>query len=447
MQHLPNSVDAELDLIATLIHFNEAWLHVRGIVKPKDFYTGWHDVIFEHIGKLIENGDPANVASVEESIDREHRFGADFYRYLRGLFSEKTNPGLSASNALKLAKIVREKALRRSMIDECETIIESVQHPENRDITLLICEAEARIFGVAESHYGETRQHLNDVIESVMEQIRIRSKENTNGEASGLETGFADLDRCIQGLKAGDLVLLASRPGMGKRDFAMKIVEHLSIDAGQAVLVFSLERSAKQLGEDFLASRAAISRRKIRCGSLSEKDLEALEVAATELRHAPVVISDQTQTRSIVDIRAQMRRTYRECGHLGLVVIDSLQNFAGMIVSDASGTDSMIREIKRLAEELSVPILALSDLSKKLEARDDKRPQIIDLRRDGINDQWADVVLSLYRDDHYNPDSNDRGVTEIHVLKNCSGPTGMVHLESHGLVRVGSGCSQFAVLK
>lgn len=433
MRDLPHSIHAEQQLIATLLRFNEAWPAVCNVVKPGDFYIDMHQVIFEHIGKLLENAEPADLATVDESIERDGGFGADVYRYLHGQFSALAAPELLANNALQLAKTVREKAVLRSLVDACEEIIKSVQHPAKRDCQWILDSAEARIFGVAESASMKTHQSLQDMVKDAMERIGECSKRGGAGESSGLETGFAELDRCIRGLQRGDLVLLASRPGMGNRALTLKMVEHLSMGAGHPVLTFSLERSGVKFCESLLASRVAIAGETLLRGNLAENDRGALADAATELSKAPLIISDGIRTRGVVDLRAQMRRACRQLGRLDLIVIDSFHALADSTCTDDSkiDRDTLLRTLKALALELSSPILVLAELSNTLEARDDKRPRLLDLRNEGINHQWADLVLSLHRDDHDRHDSDGAWITEIYVLKNCDGPVGVVRLELH----------------
>ena len=435
MRQLPHSIHAEQQLIATLFRFNEAWPAVCNVVQPDDFHIDMHQVIFEHIGKLLENGEPADLATVDESIERNCHVGADFYRYLHSQFSASPATELSANNALQLAHTVRGKAVLRSLVKTCEEIIESVEHPAKRDVRLILDNAEARIFGVAESASMKPHQSLQNMVDDAMTLVDERSQRGGAGESSGLETGFTELDRCIHGLQRGDLVLLASRPGMGKRAMTLKIVEHICINAAHPVLIFSLERSGVQFCKSLLASRAAINVETLRRGNFAEKDRAALADAAMKLSKAPLIISDGIRTRSIVDLRAQMRRAWRQLGQLDLIVIDSFQALADSMCTDDSkiDRDTLLRTLKALALELSAPILVLAELSNPPEARDDKRPRLMDLRNNGINHQWADRVLSLYQEDLDPPDSGDDPLsTEIHMLKNCDGSAGgMVRLALH----------------
>lgn len=433
MQQLPHSIHAEQHLIATLLRFNEAWPMVRSVVKACDFYLEMHQVIFGHLGKLLEMGEAADAFAVDKSIERSDDARRDLYLYYHAQFAATPHPDLSASNVLQHATIVREKSILRSLVDACTDIIDMVQHPAEREFQAILDTAESLIFRVTESSLMTQSQSLDDVIKNVMGKIGERSLKGAAGELSGLETGFAELDERIQGFQRGDLVLLTSRPGMGQRALAMKILEHRSIAAGCPVLIFSLELSIEQLGEFLIASRAKIAKEKLRRGRLSESDREKVEVAAKELREATVIVSDYAATRSIVGVRAQMRRVNRQCKQLDLIVIDSLQTIADANCSDDCKVDMdrALQTLKEMALELSVPILVLAELSDKSDGRDDKRPRLMDLRQDGISHQLADLVLSLHREDR--PDSNDPDVCELHVLKNLDGPTGIVRLGTNSM--------------
>ena len=424
----PHSIEAEQSLIGGLLLDNTAWDRVGDAVSESDFYRDDHRRIFMHIRKLVETGRPADVVTVFESIDKSNEVDqTGGLSYL----GEIANNTPSAANIRRYAEIVRERAVLRKLVTVGDDISASALSPAGRDVKQLLDLAEQKVFEIAETGnrnamgFVSIRPLLGEVVERV-QQLYDRDDPS---DITGTPTGFTDLDRMTSGLQPGDMIVIAGRPSMGKTAFALNIAEHIGVDIGLPVAIFSMEMSGPQLAMRFLSSVARIDQTKMRSAKLSDEDWDKMTVALGKLHDAPIHI-DETGAINSTDLRARARRLHRQCGKLGLIVIDYLQLMSSTKDGENRATEisEVSRSIKALAKELQVPILALSQLSRKVEERNDKRPLMSDLRESGAIEQDADIILMMYREEYYKPDTQEKGVAEVIIGKHRNGPTGVVKL-------------------
>ncbi len=424
----PHSIEAEQSLIGGLLLDNSAWDRIADIVSEFDFYRDDHRRIFAHIRKLVETGRPADVVTVYESI--EHANQAEQTGGLAYL-GEIANATPSAANIRRYAEIVHERAVLRKLVTVGDEIAASALNPAGRDVKSLLDGAEQKVFEIAEAgnRIGQGFQAITPLLGDVVDRIeKLYNRENPS-DITGLATGFHDLDRITSGLQPGDMIVVAGRPSMGKTAFALNIAEHAGMELRQPVAIFSLEMSGPQLAMRFLSSAGRLDQTRIRNGKLSDEDWEKMSVALGKLHEAPIHI-DETGAINASDLRARARRLHRQYGPLGLIVIDYLQLMSSLKDNENRATEisEISRSIKALAKELQVPIIALSQLSRKVEERNDKRPLMSDLRESGAIEQDADIVMMMYREEYYKPDTTEKGVAEVIITKHRNGPTGMVKL-------------------
>jgi replicative DNA helicase len=424
----PHSIEAEQSLLGGLLLDNGAWDRIADVVSEADFYRDDHRRIFAHIRKLIESGRPADVVTVFESI--EH---ANEVEQTGGLayLGEIANATPSAANIRRYAEIVRERAILRKLVSVGDEIAALALNPAGRDVKTLLDLAEQKVFEIAEAgnRVGQGFQAITPLLGEVVDRIeKLYNRENPS-DVTGLATGFHDLDRLTSGFQPGDMIVVAGRPSMGKTAFALNIAEYVGMELRLPVAIFSLEMSGPQLAMRFLSSAGRIDHTKIRTGRLSDEDWEKMSVALGKLHEAPIHI-DETGALNASDLRARARRLHRQFGRLGLIVIDYLQLMTALRDNENRATEisEISRSIKALAKELQVPIIALSQLSRKVEERNDKRPLMSDLRESGAIEQDADIILMMYREEYYKPDTTEKGVAEVIIGKHRNGPTGVVKL-------------------
>jgi replicative DNA helicase len=424
----PHSVEAEQSVLGGLLLDNNAWDKIGDVVSESDFYRDEHRRIFRQIQKLFERGKPADVVTVSESLDAAgDKESSGGLAYLSELASNV--PG--ASNIRRYAEIVRERAILRQLVSVGDEIAESALSPMGRDSKTLLDEAEAKVFAIAES--GMKHQagfvHINPLLTEVVDRIQELHDRDNPSDITGIPTGYTDLDNKTSGLQPGDLIIVAGRPSMGKTAFALNIAEHVGVEAGLPVAVFSMEMGGSQLAMRMLASIGRLDSHKLRTGRMNDEEWSKLSYALGKLHEAPIYI-DETGGINPIDLRARARRLHRQCGKLGLIVIDYIQLMVGARQSDnrTAEVSEISRSIKALAKELEVPIIALSQLSRKVEERTDKRPMMSDLRESGAIEQDADVIMMMYREDYYKPDTPDKGIAEVIIGKQRNGPTGTVRL-------------------
>jgi replicative DNA helicase len=424
----PHSIEAEQSLLGGLLLDNQAWDRIADVVSEADFYRDDHRRIFRHIAKLVELGKPADVVTVYESIEK-----SDEVEQAGGLayLGEIANNTPSAANIRRYAEIVRERAVLRKLVSAGDEIAASALSPAGKDAKSLLDEAEAKIFEIAEAggRAGQGFVAIQPILGQVVDRIQELYDRDSPSDITGVPCGFHDLDQKTSGLQPGDLIIVAGRPSMGKTAFSLNIAEHVAVNIGLPVAVFSMEMPGSQLAMRLLCSVGRLDQHRLRTGRLNDDEWQRLTYALGKLHEAPIHI-DETGGLNSVDLRARARRLYRQCGKLGLIVIDYIQlmNAARPGENRATEISEISRSIKALAKELSVPVIALSQLNRELEKRPNKRPVMSDLRESGAIEQDADLIIFLYRDEVYNPDTPDKGKAEIIIGKHRNGPIGMVPL-------------------
>jgi replicative DNA helicase len=424
----PHSVEAEQALIGGLLLDNTAWDRIGDAVSDADFYRDDHRRIFRHISRLVEIGRPADIVTVYESIEKSNEVDqTGGLAYL----SEIANNTPSAANIRRYAEIVRERAVLRRLVSVGDEIAASAVNPAGRDVKQLLDEAESKVFEIAEvgNRLNQGFVAIQPLLGEVVDRIQELYDRDNPSDITGVPTGFIDLDKMTSGLQGGDMIVIAGRPSMGKTAFALNIAEHVGVELGLPVAIFSLEMSGPQIAMRFLSSVGRLDQSKVRTGRLSDEEWDKMTVALGKLHEAPIHI-DETGAINAVDLRARARRLHRQCGKLGLIVIDYLQLMTSSRQNENRATEisEISRSIKALAKELNVPILALSQLSRKVEERNDKRPLMSDLRESGAIEQDADIILMMYREEYYKPDTQEKGVAEVIIGKHRNGPTGTVKL-------------------
>ena len=425
----PHSVEAEQSLLGGLLLDNHAFDKIADVVGADDFYRDDHRRIYRQIVKLIEAGKPADVITVAESIesseDRDRTGGAAYL----GALSQSTP---SALNIRRYAELVRERATQRRLAQVATDIAEGALSPTGKDVRQLLDEAEARIMEVGESgtRSGQGFKDIKQELARVFERLDELYHRTDQSGVTGIPTGFLDLDERTAGLQPGDLIIVAGRPSMGKTALALNIAEHVAVENGLPVAIFSMEMSGTQLAARVLGSIAHVDQHKMRTGRLSDEEWQRLSHAMGRLHEAPIYI-DETAALNALELRARARRIRRECGKLGLVVVDYLQLMSASSQGENRATEisEISRSLKALAKELETPVIALSQLSRAVEGRNDKRPMMSDLRESGAIEQDADVIFFIYRDEVYFPDKPEvKGRAEVIIGKQRNGPIGRVDL-------------------
>lgn len=425
----PHSTEAEQSILGGLMLDNEAWIKVGDLVTERDFYRDDHRRIFRAISGLLEKDVPADVVTVFEEIEKSNQVDqTGGLAYL----GEIANATPSAANIRSYARIVRDKSILRSLIKTCDEVSGDAFNPAGREVGDILDTAERKIFEIAEFGANTRRktETLSGALGQAINQISELYDRNNPSDVTGIATGYIDLDHLTSGLQRGDMVVIAGRPSMGKTALAMNIAEHVAVDLKQPVLVFSLEMSAPQLAMRFLSSRSRVDLARLRSARLTDEDWDKLTVALSEL-HLTSLHIEENGMITPNELRAKARRIHRECHGLGLIVIDYIQMISSPQNAENRATElgSISRLLKGLAKELDVPLIALSQLSRKVEERTDKRPMMSDLRESGAIEQDADLIMMIYRDDYYTKEmSKDPGVTEVIIGKHRNGPTGDVRL-------------------
>ena len=409
----PHNLEAEASVIGgILLDGSEAMVKVADIVSAADFYKEAHKIIYQAILELVEKHSPVDLLTVSNRLDEKgylESIGGS--SYLTSLVSAVP----TASHVRHYAEIVSRKATLRRLIQE-----------EGEDLDQVLDQAESVVFSVSSKHQKEAFASLKNVLTESFDRIDELHKDKA--KLRGLPTGFTDLDRnVLAGLQASDLIVVAARPSMGKTSFALNVAKYVATEQGKGVGVFSLETSKEQLVDRLLSAEARVDSWKLRTGNLSDEDFPKIGQAMATLSEAPIYIDDSPMI-NVMEMRAKARRLQAESG-LGLIVVDYLQLMHGR------GLDNRVQEIseisrglKGLARELGVPVIALSQLSRAVEARPDKRPLLSDLRESGSIEQDADVVIFIYRDDYYHRDSEQKNIAEILVRKHRNGPVGEIEL-------------------
>ncbi|WP_300614973.1 replicative DNA helicase [Dokdonella sp.] len=421
----PHSIEAEQAVLGGLMLAPESWDRIADRLTEDDFYRRDHRLIFRAIGDLSEKGMPYDAVTLGEwfqTQDLGDMVGG------AGYVIELANSTPSAANITAYADIVREKSVLRQMIDAGTEIAGDAFRPEGRSSQELLENAEKKVFLIAEAG-ARGRKGFVSMRSAVKEAFQILHHRYENrGSVTGLPTGFIDLDQMTAGLQPSDLIIIAARPSMGKTAFSVNMAENAAMRTKKAVAIFSMEMSASQLAFRLISSMGHINAQNLRTGDLAEEEWPRVTNAITLLSDAKIFIDD-TPALSPGELRSRSRRLKRE-HDLGLIVIDYLQlmQVPGTKENRATEISEISRSLKALAKELNVPVIALSQLNRSLEQRADKRPMMSDLRESGAIEQDADVIMFIYRDEYYNPESGEKGVAEIIIGKQRNGPTGSVKL-------------------
>ena len=425
----PHSLEAEQSVLGGLMLNNDAWFNVYEVVTDSDFYRGPHRVIFQVMTELQANNQPLDAVTLAEGLQSRGLLEkAGGLAYL-GELAENT-PG--ASNVVAYAQIVRERSTLRQLINAANKIADSAFTPAGRPSDEILDLAEQEVFRIAEGRVREGGpEHVVPLLSRAVE--RIEKLYQTRDPITGVPTGFKDLDKMTAGLQPSDLIIVAGRPSMGKTSFAMNMAEHAIMATNAPVAVFSMEMPSEQLVLRMLSSLGRIDQTRMRTGDMHDDDWPRFTSAVSQLKDKALYIDD-TPALTPNDIRARVRRLTREHGPLGMIVIDYLQLMRGSEKADnRTGEISEIsRSLKAIAKEMRCPVVAASQLNRGLESRNDKRPLMADLRESGAIEQDADVILFIYRDEVYNPDSVDQGIAEIIIGKQRNGPIGSVRLSFIG---------------
>jgi replicative DNA helicase len=425
----PHSIEAESSVLGGLLLDNAAWDRVGDLLTDSDFYRYEHRLIYASIGGLVNATKPADVITVYEQLQglgKAEEVGG--LAYLNSLAQYVP----SASNIRRYAEIVRERSILRKLVSASDEIATSAFNTQGKPVDKILDEAEQKIFNIGEE--GSRMKQGFQAMDSLVVQLldRVQEMADNPNDVTGVRTGFYDIDRMTSGMQAGDMIVLAARPSMGKTALAINIAEHVALHEELPVAVFSMEMGASQLAVRIVGSIGRIDQMHLRTGKLTDAEWPRLTEAIEKLRNISLHI-DETPGLTVSELRANARRLARQCGgKLGLIVVDYLQLMSvSSSMSEenrATAVGEISRGLKMLAKELGCPVLALSQLSRGVESRTDKRPMMSDLRESGAIEQDADVIMFIYRDEYYNKDSKEPGVTEIIISKQRNGPTGTVKL-------------------
>ncbi len=424
----PHSIEAEQSVLGGLLLDNAAYDRIADFVSADDFYRFDHRLIFQHIVRLVSAAKPADVITVFESLNsagKAEEVGG--LSYLNAL--AQNTP--SAANIRRYAEIVRDRGVLRKLITVSDEISGNAFNTQGREVKQLLDEAESKIFAIAEEGARGTQGfiEIQPLLTQVVERIDELYNRDNQSEITGVPTGMVDLDRMTSGLQPGDLIIVAGRPSMGKTAFSVNIGENVAIDSGLPVAVFSMEMGGAQLAMRMLGSVGRLDQHRLRTGRLNDEDWPRLTHAIQKMNEAQIYI-DETPALSSIELRARSRRLARQCGKLGLIIVDYLQLMSANSPGENRATEisEISRNLKGLAKELNCPVIALSQLNRSLEQRPNKRPVMSDLRESGAIEQDADLILFIYRDEVYNPDTPDKGTAEIIIGKQRNGPIGSVRM-------------------
>ncbi|UPR33167.1 replicative DNA helicase [Vibrio cyclitrophicus] len=428
----PHSLEAEQSVIGGLLLDNERWDTVAEKVVAKDFYSRPHRLIFEAVKDILEESSPLDLITLSEHLElREQLEEVGGFAYLADL--AKNTP--SAANINAYADIVAQRALVRSLIGVANEIADSGYDPQGRTSEELVDLAESKVFAIAEGRASENEgpQNVDSILEKTLERIEILYKTPQDG-VTGVDTGFNDLNKKTAGLQGSDLIIVAARPSMGKTTFAMNLCENAAMKQDKPVLIFSLEMPAEQLMMRMLASLSRVDQTKIRTGQLDDEDWARISSSMGILMDKKNMYIDDSSGLTPTEVRSRARRIAREHDGISMIMIDYLQLMRVPSLSDNRTLEiaEISRSLKALAKELNVPVVALSQLNRSLEQRADKRPVNSDLRESGSIEQDADLIMFIYRDEVYNPDSSLKGIAEIILGKQRNGPIGSVRLTFQG---------------
>ncbi len=418
----PQAVDAEQAVLGALLIAGDGIARVADILKPDYFYRKSHQVVFATMLDLFERNEPIDIVTVSQELKDDGKLdNVGGRQYIADLAMSIA----TTANLEYYARIVHEKSLLRNLIKAGTEIVSSCY--EETDADSAVDKAEQLIFGLAERRGLQQLMHIKNIVGESF--ARIEQRYENRDALSGVPSGFYDLDALTAGFQSSDLIIVAARPSMGKTALCLNVAQYVAVEHKLPVALFSLEMSKEQLVQRMLCSQAEIDANRLRTGFLQANDWQKLARAMGHLGEAPIFIDDSAVV-SALEIRAKCRRLKAEHKSLGLIIVDYIQLMQGRKATDnrVQEVSEISRSLKTLARELNVPVIALSQLSRAVESRQNKRPMLSDLRESGSIEQDADIVMFIYRDEYYNPDTEHRGEAEIFIAKQSNGPTGTVEL-------------------
>jgi len=422
----PQNVDAEMSLLGAVLIDEEVLADITEHVKAKDFYDKRHAIIYDAMMRLYEKNKPVDLLTLTDELKRKKEvdeIGGSAY------LTELTNYVPTAAHAESYAEIVAQKAVRRRLIKASGEISE-LGYDEETTTQELLQQAEAELFAVSDQSLKQDLTSLESILTESFD--RLEELHRNKGALRGVRTGYRDLDNMTAGLQRSDLIILAARPAMGKTTLVTNLAYNVATIAKQPVLMFSLEMSKEQLVDRMLADASGVDSWNIRTGNLSDEDFSKLSEAMGEMAEAPIYIDD-TPGLSVLEMRTKARRAAHD-QPLGLIIIDYLQLMQGSGRHDGNRVQEVSeisRGLKLIARELNVPVIALSQLSRSVESRSPQIPQLADLRESGSIEQDADIVMFIYREAYYNPETERENVTDLIIAKHRNGPVGKVELYFH----------------
>ena len=419
---LPQSQEAEQAVLGAIFAQSDCLNKIiETLPKPNCFYRPAHQIIYNAILKLYDRNEAIDPLTVSEYLQNKDQLEEIGGRYYLGLLLSHSP---LAVNAERYAQIVMEKFLLREIIST-GTQIAKIGYEESQ-AEKAIEKSEQLVFNLGQKRTNQTLTPISSLVNSTWE--RLEQREQSKGELLGLDTGFYDLNALTSGLQRSDLIVIAARPSMGKTALCLNIADHIGIVQKKVIAMFSLEMSKEQVIQRMVCSRAGVDSNKMRFGQLQQDDWTKLGIAFGDLGDAQIYIDD-TAVLNVMEIKAKARRLKAELGDLGLIIVDYLQLMEGQRPDNRVQEISDIsRGLKALARELDVPVVSISQLSRAVEARQNKRPMLSDLRESGSIEQDADIVMFIYRDEYYNPETPNKGETEVIIAKQRNGPTGRITL-------------------
>ncbi|SHH95412.1 replicative DNA helicase [Ferrimonas marina] len=429
----PHSLEAEQSVLGGLMLNSDLFDQVAEKVVKEDFYSRSHQHIFEAMTNLLEQGHPLDLVTVSEELDKAGELDAvGGIPYLSDI--ARNTP--SVANLTAYAGIVRERAVTREMIKVANEIADAGFNPEGRDSSALLDLAETKVFKIAESrtNANEGPEDLKSVLTKTVDRIEQLFNNPNSGGVTGVSSGYSDLDKMTAGLQPSDLVIVAARPSMGKTTFAMNLCEYAAMNEDKPVLIFSLEMPSEQIMMRMLASLGRVDQTKIRTGELDDDDWARVSSTMGQMMEQGKMYIDDGSGLTPTEVRSRARRVAREHGGISMIMVDYLQLMQVPALSDNRTLEiaEISRSLKALAKELECPVVALSQLNRSLEQRADKRPVNSDLRESGSIEQDADLIMFIYRDEVYHPDTAEKGLAEIIIGKQRNGPIGKVPLTFQG---------------
>ncbi|MED4600572.1 replicative DNA helicase [Paenibacillus validus] len=418
----PQNLEAEQAVLGAILLDGDALVTAMERVRDEDFYRGAHQLIYEAMIEIAEANEPVDLVTLTARLqDKQQLEEVGGITYL----SELANAVPTAANVDYYAQIVEEKSMLRRLIRAATQIV-SNGYAGQDEVGMLLSDAEARIMEISQARSGSGFIAIKDVLMEVFDKVETLF--NQKGSTTGVKSGFVDLDKMTSGFQRSDLIIVAARPSVGKTAFALNIAQNIGVREKETVAIFSLEMGAAQLVQRMICAEANVDAGRLRTGFLEPEDWEKLTMAIGSLSEANIYIDDSPSV-TVADIRAKCRRLKKEKG-LGMILIDYLQLIHGRGKGDnrQQEVSEISRTLKQIARELNVPVIALSQLSRGVEQRQDKRPMMSDLRESGSIEQDADIVAFLYRDDYYDKESEKKNIIEIIIAKQRNGPVGTVEL-------------------